>query len=85
MWKMTTSKKNPWKAAYLYRGNKQVAHLGVTPFDNYGELKPQIFARLGENLFRFNLPHLKWKIGASSIYNAIYQAQSKMLHRLDNR
>ena len=36
MIKITTSKNSCWQAIYLYKGDKQIAHLGIDPRGEYG-------------------------------------------------
>lgn len=85
MIKITTSKNSAWKAVYVYKGDKQIANLGIDPRGEYGMLHPKVFGRVGENVFRFSVPHLKYKAKASKLYNAAYQMQNRILHSLDGR
>ena len=85
MIKITTSKNSCWQAIYLYKGDKQIAHLGIDPRGEYGMLHPKVFGRVGDNVFRFSVPHLKYKTTASKLYNAAYQMQNRILHSLDGR
>jgi hypothetical protein len=85
MLKITTTKMTGWRAAYLYKEDKQIAHLGINAYSETGMVKPQVFARMGERLFRWNLPHLKWKVNASTLYNKAYQFQDRMIYSLDVR
>jgi len=83
MFKFTTAKNSCWQAVYVYKEGKQVAHLGIDPFGEYGMMHPKVFGGVGRKVFHFSVPHLKWKNNPSQAYLALYKLQSKVLHSLD--
>ena len=36
MIRITTAKNSGWQAMYVYKGNRQIAHLGIDPCGEYG-------------------------------------------------
>lgn len=85
MIQITTAKNSSWRAMYVYKGNNQIAYLGIDPRGEYGMLHPKVFMGVGKNVYRFSIPHLKYKHNASKLYNAAYQMQSRLLYSLDGR
>jgi len=85
MIRITTAKNSGWQAMYVYKGNRQIAHLGIDPCGEYGMLHPKVFMGVGRNVYSFSVPHLKWKPKASKLYDAAYQVQNRLLHSLDGR
>ena len=80
-------KKSAWQAVYVYINDKKLAYFGITPEGSggYGMMYPQVFGGVWNKDFRLNIPHLKWRNNASPLYYKMYQAQNKLLHKLDTR
>lgn len=84
--KFTISKNNSWKALYLHsKGGKQIGHLGVDPFSDYGMLKPQVFGMVAGRVFRLNIPYIKYKDDMGKIGSSLKKIQDKFWYSLDSR
>lgn len=83
MFNITTSKNCAWRAAYFYKDNNQVGHLGIDP--NFGYGKPRLFGGIGNKVFNIELPYLKWKVNSGTVRNWIYKKQNRFWLNLDGR
>ena len=92
MLNIISAKNSGWQALYFKWNGHQFAHLGIDPNVGYGS--PTIFGgtslkdkegKVLHNSFRKELPHLKWKSGASELFYAAYKFQSRLLMKLDGR
>jgi hypothetical protein len=74
------------RAAYLYAGARQIAHVGIDPTFEHG---PQLFGAVGRRSYRVTVPHLSWRAVMRANYHPIvlklYQAQESIRFRLDWR
>lgn len=74
-----------WRAAYLYAGSRQIAHVGIDPTCGPG---PQLFGSIGRRSCRATIPHLSWRAVTRAnhpIVLKLYQAQEAIRFRLDGR
>lgn len=71
-----------WRARYVYRGGRKVAHLGIDPNDG---VKPTLFGSVGGRSFRVGLPTVPWRVGAGRLYLSAYKASRWFWHGMDGR
>lgn len=85
MFKVLTSDKCAWRAAYFYWKNKKLGYLGVDPYNKNGMIGPRIFGGVGSHVFYCSIPYLNWRANMGTFSKKIYQKQNSFWHKVDGR
>lgn len=73
-----SDKRSGWRAFYVFNDNRKLGYLGIDIKDKYNMLGPNMFGGIGNKVFKFSLPYLKFKTNSGKLYSMVYQYQNKM-------